>query len=503
MPYSSTESSIRRGTRSLLIVWLACICSWAGAVAAEGYNLPALGEPSNTTLSPIQENRIGARVFSQFLRAGQIIEDVELREYVQQVGSRLVKATSHSPDEFHFFIVKNPAINAFALPGGFIGINAGLILKTKSESELASVMAHEISHVTQRHIARQIAATKGTHWATLAALLGAAIAAGGDPDAVQAAIAGSMSITRQQQVTYTRAHELEADRIGIRLLAKAHFDPDAMASFFQTMQRRARLYGNHLPQILLTHPVNNTRIAEALARANDYPSPKVIESPDYAIMKERVRVLTTFQRSELLSHYQRLGAPQNTPPATDYGYALTLAHSGQAGLAVDILSRLAHANPKQLLYATALARAQALAGQTDAALTTLRSALTEFTSSPAVKLEYATTLVHNGQPDKAREFLDTHPQLTRNNYQAQALLARIAGSRGDIGEAYYRQALYRRLRGAYIPAIRKLRAALHGPELPPLDRHRLEALLGQIIGQCKNAWPNDQCTRQVLHQPRR
>src|SRR5699024_7980159 len=286
----------------------------------------------------------------------------------------------HAPSEFRFFVVNSPTINAFALPGGYIGINAGLILATRSESELAGVLAHEISHVTQRHIARQIAATKGMKWATLAALLGVAIAGGGDPDAVQAAITGGMSIMQQQQITYTRIHELEADRIGIRLLAKAHFDPKAMATFFETMQRHASLYGNKLPQILLTHPVSNTRIAEARARAADYPSPQVIESPDYAIIKERVRFLTTFPRSSLLTYYQRLGAPQKTSAAQNYGYAVTLAHSADADRAVTILQRLVKAHPRQPLYLTALSRAQGHAGQSAAALATLHNALDKFPS---------------------------------------------------------------------------------------------------------------------------
>src|SRR5699024_2090682 len=123
-----------------------------------------------------EEERIGGRVFTQLLLAGHIMEDPELRQYISSIGARLVAATSHAPSEFRFFIVKSPVINAFALPGGYVGVNAGLILATRSESELAGVLAHEISHVTQRHIARQIAATKGVQWATLAAMLGMAIA---------------------------------------------------------------------------------------------------------------------------------------------------------------------------------------------------------------------------------------------------------------------------------------------------------------------------------------
>lgn len=503
MKHPSSDYAQQRLLRPVALACLVWLCSCAvGAVAAD-YNLPALGEPSVTTLSPQEGRRIGGRVFSQLLRAGRIVEDPELTQYIQSVGARLVEAAGKTPGDFRFFVINNSTINAFALPGGFIGVNTGLILETDSESELAAVMAHEISHVTQRHIARQIEATKGTQWATLAALLGMAIAAGGDPDAIQAAITGSMSIIRQQQVSYTRAHELEADRLGIRLLAAAHFDPSAMARFFETMQRHARLYGKHLPQILLTHPVNNTRIAEARARATNYPAVAVTESVDYPIMKARARFLTTLQRSALLNYYQSRGAPASTSDAMDYGYALTLAHLGQPEQAAAILQRLVKSHPQQAHYVVALARAQAYAGHAQAGLATLKAALRQFPSDLALTLQYATTLINSGQPDAARQFLTSRPQLTRRSYHAQELLARSAGAQGRLGEAYYRQAMYRRLRGAYVPAIRKLRGVLHNnTSLSPLDRNRLDALLDQIITQCKIAWPDGECQRRVLNRQR-
>lgn len=492
------EAKRRRLPVALPILWLACIVAGAGAAAAQGYNLPTLGEPASTVLSPAESQRLGTRVIAQLYQAGRLMEDVELHHYLQQVGARLVRPTRHDPDDFYFFIIDKSAINAFALPGGYIGIFAGLLLETDNESELAAVLAHETAHVTQRHIARQIQATQGLQWAALAAILAAAIAGGGDGDAVQAAIAGGISAIQQQRINYTRAHEFEADRIGIRRLAAANFDPDAMASFFETMQRHARLYGRQLPQILLTHPVNNTRIAEARARAQDYQSVKVIESDDYAIMKERARVLTEPRRGELLAYYRRLGAPDATPAAKDYGYALTLAHAGRAERATQILHRLVENHPRQAHYVVALARAQTANGNIEAALDTLQAALKQFDSRPALMLEYAATLLNNDQPQAARAFLGEHPRLTRNSYHAQKILARVAGQQGKLGEAYYRQALYHRLRGNYVQAIRKLRTALHRDDLRDIDRSRLEALLDQIIAQCKTAWPDGQCRKRVL-----
>lgn len=488
----------RRFVTGLLTLWLACLCTWAGMCAAQDYDLPSLGSPASTVLSPTKAERLGGRVLSRLLQSGRILEDVELRRYLHQVGARLLRPTAHDVDDFRFFMVDTATINAFALPGGYIGVNAGLLLETQSESELAAVMAHEIAHVTQHHIARQIQATQGLQWAPLVAALAAAIASGGDSDAVQAAIVGSMSAIRRQRLGYTRAHEHEADRIGIRMLAAAHFDPDAMASFFETMQDNARLYGRHLPQILLTHPVTTARIAEARARARDYPSTKVIESDDYAIMKERARVLTNSQRSQLLDYYRRLGAPANTPPAKDYGYAITLTRAGRANQAVTILHRLVDSHPGQAHYVLALARAHAANGHIDRALDTLKEALGGVDDAPAVVLEYAATLLDSNQPAAARRVLGQHPRLTGRSYRAQQIQAQAAAQLGKLGEAYYRQALYYQLRGNYVAAIRKLRTALHRGGLTAIDEQRLDALMNRIIDQCKAAWPGDQCRKQVL-----
>lgn len=486
----------RHGYR-LLVALLVCLYGLAGGAAAQDYELPTIGQPADTVLSPAEEQRLGAQVVAQLLQRGYILEDIELRHYLGQVGARLIRTTTQSPSDFRFFVIEDSGVNAFALPGGFIGINAGLITETETESELAGVMAHEIAHVTQRHIARQIQATQGMGWAALAAVLVAAIA-GGDGDAISAAITGGMSALHQQRVSFTRAHELEADRIGIRTLAAANFNPDGMASFFEKMQRRSRLYGNQLPQILLSHPVNNTRVAEAETRAQDYPSPTVVESDDYALMKERTRVLMSSQMSDMLRYYESRGAPGEAAAAENYGYALTLARVGRASEAVDILRGLANTYPEQSHYVVALARAQSISGHIGSALDTLEAALQAFPRAPAVKLDYAETLIDSGQPEAARNFLISRHGLTRGTPLAQKLLAQAAGMQGHLGEAYYRQAQYYQLRGAYAAAIRQLRTALHTTELNNFDQTRLEALLGQIVAQCNAAWSERECRERVL-----
>ncbi len=492
--------SCHSGARLLLAV-LACVALVTSSAAAQDYQLPTIGQPADTAMSPAEEQRLGAQVVAQLLKHDYILEDIELSHYLAGLGRRLTNETAYAPDDFRFFVIDDSRINAFALPGGFIGINAGLITETETESELAGVMAHEVAHVTQRHIARQIQATQGMGWATLAAVLVAAIA-GGDGDAVSAAVTGGMSAMRQQQTNFTRAHELEADRIGIRTLAAADFNPDGMASFFEKMERRSRLYGDRLPQILLSHPINNTRIAEARSRSHDYPSPTITESPDYALMKERTRVLVSTQMSDMLRYYKSRGAPDDAGSAQNYGYALTLIRVGRAREATDILTQLASADPERSHYALALAEAQSSSGDLSAALKTLTRARQAFPDAPAAKLDYARVLIESGDAEAARRYLMSHPQLIDGTPVAQQLLARAAGERGQLGEAYYRQAQYFQLRGAYAAAINQLRTALQTADIDDFDTTRLKAMLDQVVARCNAAWSERECRQRVIDDQR-
>src|SRR5699024_9917604 len=229
----------------------------------------------------------------------------------------------------------------------------------------------------------------------------------------------------------------------------------------------------------------------------DYPALRVRESTDYALMKERARVLATAQYGELLRYYRNVGAPDNGNPADTYGYALTLMRSGAASQAVELLQALAQEHAEQFHYVTALAEAQKMAGQPQAAEATLQQALSRFGDKPALVLQYAGLLLANNQPQAARALLKRHPSLVASNDRAQEILAEAAGKQDRLGEAYYHQAQYFRMRGAYVPAIRRLRTVLHRNQLGSVDRDRLNALLGQIIRDCNRAWSERECRQRV------
>jgi beta-barrel assembly-enhancing protease len=277
-----------------LVGWLALPGPAVGQEVQD--QLPEMGTAAQSTLSVEDENRIGRMVMRGLRDSGRLLDDPETNEYLQSLGLRLSSQSNSGSRQYNFFLVNDPTINAFALPGGFIGIHAGLLLETKNESELAGVYAHEISHVTQRHIARSIEnryrSSLVSTAATLAAILLAAVA-GVPSDATMGAIATAQGLAAQSQLNFTRENEYEADRIGIGLMAGAGFDPNGMADFFEEMGRRTQLGPDMVPELLRSHPVTSSRIAEAKGRVSQYPAVLPKDSLSYAVTRERVRVLTT------------------------------------------------------------------------------------------------------------------------------------------------------------------------------------------------------------------
>ncbi|MDN5938534.1 MAG: M48 family metalloprotease, partial [Salinisphaera sp.] len=472
------------------------------AVAAD-FNLPTMGQSASQVMSPAEEDRIGRRVVAQLMAHGRILEDPELTAYLNRVGDRLVSHTGHSPSEFQYYVIDSPVVNAFALPGGYIGVNAGLIMETDNESELAGVMAHETAHVTQRHIARQLEATKGMGLVAAAAILLAVIASGGNPAVIQAAITGGISAMNMKRIGYTRAHEQEADRIGIQTLAASDYDPDAMAAFFEKMAKRARLYGNQLPQILLTHPVNTARVADARARAQDYKHVPVHEFDDYAVMRARARVLASEQPSDTLRYFDEL-LKNGGGAAANYGYALALQRVGRVPRAIKLLKGLVDKQATYPHFVLALADAQAALGHTDQALATLRAATPKHSAYRPLILDYARLLVESGHASQARAYMLDQTQLLGRDAKLHELLARAYGQMNQLGDAYYQQAMSFRLRGKYAAAIHRLQTALELPDLNHSNRARIQAALRDYREQCHRAWSEDECRTRVegITQPR-
>mgnify|MGYP000745987276 CR=1 FL=1 len=450
--------------------------------AATNVNVPDIGEPADLVMSPLEEQRLGTEVMRQLLASGYVLEDPELTTYIRSIGQRLARHTNHSPDDFHFFVVKDGGINAFALPGGFIGINAGLLIASETESELAGVVAHEISHVTQRHIARQIDKSSGWNLASTALLIAALIAGIQDPEIAQAALGVGLSAAAQQQINFTRAHEKEADRIGIGVLADAGFDPEGMGDFFHRLSQKAQLYGEGVPEILRTHPVSTNRIAEAQARAAALPRHEPGSSLQYQLMRSRARVLMTELDGDALSHFRGLNR-YGGDVSEVYGLALALERNRAFADAKSLLDRLIDQQPDQPSLLLARGRLQAEAGAMESAVSTLRRAHKQHPKYGPLTLGLAQTQIRAGQARDARQLLLESDLLLVADSEVFRLLALAAREMEDPAEAHFQMAAYERSRGNYVAALRQLRSALRLKELSQHDTERLEGRLAQYLAE--------------------
>ena len=255
---------------------------------AGAQDLPDLGDASQSTLSPLQELRYGAAVMRQIRSSSVFLADVEVTDYIGQIGYGLVANSPDPGGHFEFFVLKDKAINAFALPGGYIGVHSGLMLAAQSESEMVGVIGHEIAHVTQRHIARMMAAQQKTGLASLAALAVAILAAQSSPELAQAAILASQAVPLQSALSFSRDHEREADRIGLQIVEKSNYDVHAIPVFFERLQRASRVYEGGAPSYLRTHPLTFERIADIQSRTTDLPYRQVPDRLDFHLVRARL-----------------------------------------------------------------------------------------------------------------------------------------------------------------------------------------------------------------------
>ncbi|MGC3980594.1 MAG: M48 family metalloprotease [Steroidobacteraceae bacterium] len=452
-------------------------------VHAADYNLPNIGTQASATISLEDEYRLGSMVMRQLRDQGQVLDDPELNEYVQSIGSRLSSQANATGQSFQFFVVKDPEINAFALPGGFVGVNAGLLLATRSESELAGVLAHEISHVTQRHIARSIAAESRNSVVSTAAMLAAILlgaAAGGD--AAIAGLAAAQSMALQNQMSFSRANETEADNIGIQLMARAGYDPNGMWQFFEVLQRQNGTVNEaDIPAILRSHPVTLERIAETRSRAGNLGVRNVTDSLSYGMMRERMQVVMTPAGEDPRQYYSSdIKNEARSGTAKLYGKALADMNAGAADEAVRIMKNLLAGNTTVMQFHAALGQAQLAAGDGKGAIETLSHARDLFPRNVPITVRYAETLMRTGNPKRAHEILlDLFNNVPPTLEQAK-LIALAANAAGDAADAYSYMAEYQLINGDLSLAISQLQMALSTPGLTQVQRARYEARLEEI-----------------------
>jgi predicted Zn-dependent protease len=420
--------------------------AWGAATAAFGQGLPDLGDVSQSELTPQTERRLGESIMREIRADRSYSDDAEITDYLNTLGYKLVAASADSRQEFNFFLIMDPQVNAFALPGGFIGINSGLILTAQSESELAGVVSHEVAHVTQRHMARMLAQQKQSTVMSLAALAVAVLAARANPQIAQAAIATAGASAVQSALNYTRDHEREADRVGFQVLEKAGFDAQAMALFFERMQRATRFYESNAPAYLRTHPLTYERIADMQSRAQYLPYRQVPDSLDFQLMRAKIKASQDNPQESLAFFEESLGERKYlSEAASRYGLVSALIrvkNYARAGRELQVLRR---ALPESAAVDALAARFFVASGDVNAALQTYRDALKGHPGYRALVYEYAEVLLANRQPDEALRLVESRLQYSVSDYRMYELQAKCYAALGRrlpqhraLAEAYYR-----------------------------------------------------------------
>lgn len=449
---------------------------------ADEIKLPDLGSPADAILSANTEAQVGRAIMRDIRASGAVVEDPLVTEYINEIGSKVAAQTNEGDHSFTFFVVEDSRINAFALPGGYIGVHTGLLDATRNEDELAGVLAHEVAHVTQRHIARAIHANSRQSLLSTAIMLGAILAgaASGNSDVAQAGMAVSQGTSIQQQIDFTRANEYEADRVGIAALANAGFDPYGMASFFDVMSRQnSRAPDERAPQFLLTHPVTSARIAEARNRARDYPAVRSEDSISYRIAKIRTKVFS-FDTPKAAVAYFEDRPYQNQNEVERYGRMLAYMLDDDTYKALDIGEYLIDRNPNVIAYHIALGEIFVKLGRNDEALRVFENAVKLFPRNVPLVVAYSERLLELDQPTKAHALLlDLLNNVPPTPDQVR-LIARAASEAGESAESLYYLSEYRLMIGDLVGGITYLQQALRLPQLQEIQRIRFEARIDFI-----------------------
>lgn len=442
--------------KRLLPLLLCCI-----PLLTRADGLPNLGDVSEAELSPQQEQQIGQQSMLKIRAEKDYLGDAEVNDYLNRLGYRLVSNSNNPSQPFEFFALNDKAINAFAMPGGYVGVNTGLILTAQSESELAAVLSHEIAHVTQHHLARMIAGQKISSIASMAAVAVAILAARSNPKASEAAIVGASAGSLQNRLNFTRANEKEADRIGLATLEKSGFDVRAMPTFFRRMQRATRLLDDSTPSWLRTHPITSERIADIENRVRQLPYKLVADSLDFQLVRAKL-LATEKPTREAIAYFRDALGPRKfgNPVVQRYGLALALLQANevtQAGAELVALRKQAPANDMIERLSGQIYRAQEISNKKLKAF--YRSATQTYPQSRALTYDYAELLIEERHADEALQLLSKRITNSPNDARLYELQARAYAALGRPQQEHHALAYAYILHGNLQGAIEQLNLA--------------------------------------------
>jgi len=468
------DSPMKKLLSVLLLITLTCPASPAD-------DLPELGDISSATLSPQQEQALGRQVMMEIRSDPDYFSDPFTAEYLNALGYRLVANAGAGDQTFEFFVVRDSTLNAFALPGGFIGVHTGLLIAAENESELASVLSHEIAHVTQHHMARMMAAQSQNTLPMLAALAVAILAARSNPQATGGAIMGIQGGLIQSQLNFTRENEREADRIGMQTLVKSGYDARGMASFFERLQKYTRFYETNAPSYLRTHPVTYERIADIQNRLQQIPFRPIPDSLDFQLMRVRLRALLSSPRDGVawFDNVLAEGGDPNALPQL-YGQTLALVRAQRFTDAHKLLSRLLPRLPAHPWVEQLAAQLAHDEGKLDEAIRLYRQAILHAPNSRGLHYGYAEALLEAGQTQGALDFLTQRLQSIRTDDRLYELQARAYAALNKQLLQHRAQAEAYINRGNIIAAVDQLQIAIKSGDGDFYSQSATEARLKEL-----------------------
>ncbi|MFM7384982.1 MAG: M48 family metalloprotease [Betaproteobacteria bacterium] len=483
---------------SALSLGLACgVTSARSEVAslarAEPSALPALGDPSSESLSPSTERKLGESIMRDIRRSQAGDEDLDVIAYLEALGRRLIDA-SKSGQDFEFFLVRDSSLNAFALPGGFIGVHAGLIAAAESESELAGVLAHEIGHVTQRHIARMLGKSRDAGIAQMVGLVLAALAARSNPQATPGLIALGQQMAQDQMLSFSRDAEREADRIGFDTLTRAGFDPHGMVSFFGRIQRASRVYESAAPAYLRTHPLTTERMSDMQARIRQERYKQWPDSLGFRLIRARMQALLDPSVDGLRRSAERFEfqiKEQSTLDLAAAWFGLASVREAQlrwhdayqaAQLARDYLQHEGLNNDSAASTIERL-QIQALAGQGNMqeAIARSEAALQQFARQKRLVLAHAELLLRAQRQAEARRWVESMLSERQDDLRAWDLLSKIYASQGQRALTHRARAEVFWLQGALPAAIEQLKLAQSAKDADFFHASAIDARLREAL----------------------
>ncbi|WP_462174314.1 beta-barrel assembly-enhancing protease [Pseudoalteromonas xiamenensis] len=468
--------------RPLLSLLTAVALQWQGSALAQSeFNLPDLGTSASQALSIEKEQAIGDVMMMQIRAGAGFIQDPVLDEYVSSLGNKLVANADDVRFPFKFFWLKNPDINAFAFYGGHVGVHTGLLAQSDNESQFASVLGHEIAHVTQRHIARRLQNQKDNSALTVAGMIAGILATIVAPDAGMAILSANSTQSALNNLSHSRKAEQEADRFGMKTLKNAGFDPYASSEFLSKLAEQVR-YKNKPPAFLLTHPLPETRISDVRLRAEQYEKVYVPSSLNFALAKARVlarhqyepKIAEQFFRSNL----ERSSSLDNRD--LEYGLALSLLDQKKLKESEAILKKLRSEDPNNLFYIDAQTDLLIAKGQAKEAVTLLSSFHDLRPNNQVITLNLANAAIEAKDFETALQVLKVFALEKPEHNLAKQLLTKVYEEQNNKAAFHEAKADLLSQYGAYTKAADEIQKALnHVEDSEEIKQQRLKALLSQ------------------------